>query len=226
MQSLIADKKPSAETWRLSEDSMGPWRHFDAGRELRLIAGQTLYHQGEVSTYFYLIISGKVEVSMVREDGSYFMVEIMGAGALCGEGAAFDGMPRFSSAVATCNTVVKRFDASRLHEAFQEAPELALSLIRVLAAKQRIMSRRAQHLSAPSPEVRIGDLLLRLAETYGRADQPTRLVPITLTHEQISTMTGTSRVTVTRWLTKMRKLGALMVVDGTVYIKDANLIPR
>jgi len=40
------------------------------------------------------------------------------------------------------------------------------------------------------------------------------------------TMTGTSRVTVTRWLTKMRKLGALIVVDGTVYIEDANLISR
>ncbi len=226
MQSLVVEKRPSAETWRLSEGSMGPWRDFEGGRELRLSAGQALYHQGEVSTYFYWIISGKVEVSMVREDGSYFMVEIMGPGALCGEGAAFDGVPRFSSAIAIRDTVVKRFDASKLHEAFQEEPELALSLIRVFAAKQRIMSRRAQHLSAPSPEVRIGDLLLRLAETYGQADQPTRMVPITLTHEQISTMTGTSRVTVTRWLIKLRKLGALMMVDGTVYIKDAALIPR
>lgn len=226
MQSLLVGKKPSAETWRLPDDSMGPWRDFEGGREMRLSAGQALYHQGEISSYFYWIISGKVEVSMVRQDGSYFMVEIMGAGALCGEGAAFDGVPRFSSAVAIRDTIVRRVDASRLHEAFQEAPELALSLIRVLSAKQRIMSRRAQHLSAPSPEVRIGDLLLRLAETYGQADQPTRLVPVTLTHEQISTMTGTSRVTVTRWLTKMRKLGALMLVDGTVYIKDATRIPR
>jgi CRP-like cAMP-binding protein len=163
---------------------------------------------------------------MVREDGSYFMVEIMGPGTVCGEGAAFDQEPRFSSAIAIRESVVRRFDAAQLYDAFHESPELAFSLIRVLATKQRIMSRRAQHLSAPSPEVRIGDLLLRLAETYGGNEEPASLIPITLTHEQIATMTGTSRVTVTRWLTKMRKLGALKLVGGTVYIQDVDLIPR
>jgi CRP-like cAMP-binding protein len=226
MQPANFDKKSAAETWRLSEDSMEAWRTFEAGRERRYAPGDAIYRQGEISTSFYLIISGKVEISMVREDGSYFMVEIMGPGALCGEGAAFDGLPRFSSAIALQDTVVRRFDSRHLEEAFQETPKLALSLIRVLAAKQRIMSRRAQHLSAPSPEVRIGDLLLRLAETYGRRDQPTTPIPVTLTHEQIATMTGTSRVTVTRWMTKMRKLGALEISGGTAYIKNAELIPR
>jgi len=226
MQPANFDKKSAAETWRLSEDSMEAWRYFEAGRQLKYAPGDALYRQGEISTSFYLIISGKVEISMVREDGSYFMVEIMGPGALCGEGPAFDGLPRFSSAIAAQDTLVRRFDSKHLDEAFQETPKLALSLIRVLAAKQRIMSRRAQHLSAPAPEVRIGDLLLRLAETYGRRDQPRTPIPITLTHEQIATMTGTSRVTVTRWMTKMRKLGALEISGGTAYIKNAELIPR
>ncbi len=221
-------RRLSTETWRLSgdQDQMQVWRSTAGlGREMRLRPGTVLYRQGECIKSFYLIVSGKIEVSMLREDGSSFMVEIMGSGAVCGEAAAFDGVPCFSTACAEEPSVVMRYETDQLDEAFRANPELAMALMRVFAAKQRIMSRRAQSLSAPAPEVRIGELLARLGSTYGTIDLKDGLaIPFALTHEQIATMTGTSRVTVTRSLKRLRGIGALSVSKNRICIKDLKLL--
>lgn len=218
-------KRTSTETWCLPEDLIGPWRDAaHLGRELQLPEGKSIYRQGELSSSFYLILRGKVDVWTVREDGTTFTIEIMGAGAVCGEAAAFDGLPCFSSATVIEPSVLMRFDVHSLREAFREQPDLAMSLMRVFAAKQRIMSVRAQHLSAPSPEVRIGELLGRLGNTYGTTGPLGVSLPFNVTHEQIATMTGTSRVTVTRSLKRLREIGALSVSNGKLRILDPGLL--
>lgn len=218
-------KRTSTETWRLSDALIGPWRDaVHLGREMHLQEGKPLYRQGDVMSTFYLILRGKVDVWTVREDGTTFTIEIMGAGAVCGEAAAFDGLPCFSSATAIEPTVAMRFDVQDLREAFRVQPELAMSLMKVFAAKQRIMSVRAQHLSAPSPEVRIGELLGRLGSTYGTSGPQGVSLPFAVTHEQIATMTGTSRVTVTRSLKRLRELGAVSVTNGKLRIIDPSML--
>jgi CRP-like cAMP-binding protein len=86
------------------------------------------------------------------------------------------------------------------------------------------MSLRAQHLSAASPEVRIGELLLRLGQTYGRPNGAGVLLSVSLTHEQIAGMTGTSRVTVTRSLKRLRESGAIAIAGGLITILDAGAL--
>lgn len=218
-------KKTASETWRLSSSEMQIWRATPGlGREMRIRAGATLYSQGECMRSFYLIVEGKVEVSMLREDGTAFIIDVMGPGAVCGEAAAFDGIPCFSSACAVEKSVVMLYDIDHLDAAFAQNPELALSLIRVFAFKQRIMSRRAQSLSAPAPEVRIGELLARLGGTYGVRGPEGLQIPFLLTHEQIATMTGTTRVTVTRSLKRLRDAGALAIECNRILIKKARLL--
>jgi CRP-like cAMP-binding protein len=192
-----------------------------SAKRQHLPAGTTLYAQGEANPYFYIILSGRVEVSMLREEGTRFVIEIMGSGAVCGEAAAIDGLPSFSTAEVIEDAELLRVDPIGLAEAFRDDPSLALSLMRVFATKQRIMSLRAQHLSAPSPEVRIGELLLRLGQTYGRPNGAGVLIAVSLTHEQIAGMTGTSRVTVTRSLKRLRESGAIAIVNGLITILDA-----
>src|ERR1700754_2580441 len=69
-------------------------------RRKKVAKGQMLYRQGEISDRVYVVVSGRIGIAMVRPHGLEFLIDIVGAGALCGEGAAFDGLPRFSSASA------------------------------------------------------------------------------------------------------------------------------
>src|SRR5580692_7579182 len=59
-------------------------------RRKRAAKGQIIYRQGEVSDRVFVVVSGRIGISMVGPNGLEFLIDIVGTGALCGEGAAFD----------------------------------------------------------------------------------------------------------------------------------------
>ncbi|MGY2843250.1 CRP-like cAMP-binding protein [Bradyrhizobium sp. USDA 4509] len=60
-------------------------------------------------------------------------------GALCGEGSAFDGLPRFSTAVAVEPTEALEFDTTRIESWLRADPELALAMLRLTSLKQPLL---------------------------------------------------------------------------------------
>lgn len=219
----MSSEARSTETWYLDETVAGPViRAAHLGQRRSFKKGEYLYRQGDVDSRFYFILRGRVQIFTGREDGSEFVLEVMGQWAICGEGAAFDGQPRFSSAVAQENTEVIVFDANEVCRAFQEVPEFAVALLRITSMKQRVLGIRAQYLASARPESRIAELLRRLAELYGRPQDGVVMIDISLTHEQIAAMTGTARVTITRVLKRLREQGAIQTRGKQIWILDAS----
>lgn len=219
----MAKNVPSTETWRLNEVAVGPIiRAAHLGRKKTFRKGEFLYRQGTVDTEFFFILRGRIQIFTGREDGTEFVLEVMGQWAICGEGAAFDGQPRFSSAVAQEDTEVIVFDAHEVGKAFQFAPDFALALLKITSMKQRVLGIRAQYLASANPESRISELLRRLAELYGRPQDGGVLIDIALTHDQIAAMTGTSRVTITRVLKKLRETNAIQTRGKQIWILDVS----
>jgi CRP/FNR family cyclic AMP-dependent transcriptional regulator len=214
-------KKPAA-TWRMTDALAAKLKSFEGRARLRRFSeGEQLYRQDEINSHFYFIKSGLVQVSIFRRDGTEVVLENMGPNALCGEGAAFDGLPRFSSAVAVEPTEALEFDVARLEALMREDPEFALALLRLTSLKQRILALRLEHLVSNDPEERILELLSRLSEMFAVDHKMGRKILTHLTHEQIASMTGTSRVTVTRTLGRLRDKGKLSVEDGyTILAND------
>ena len=214
-------KPRSAETWRLDDAVAGPLiRAAHLGKRRTCKKGEYLYRQGETDTRFYFLLRGHVQISSSREDGSEFVLEVMGQWAVCGEGSAFDGKPRFTSAVCIEDSEAIIFDAEDMKHAFRDYPELAVALLRITALKQRILAVRAQYLASPKPEARIAELLHRLVGLYGTKDDTTIVIGISLTHEQMAAMTGTTRVTVTRVLKRLTEQGVLQIKGKQLRVLD------
>ena len=213
-------KKKMLGTWRvdsaLVRELLG-CQHF--GQRRRFRRHQILYEQGTTSTRFYLVLSGLIQVSMVRVDGVEVVLEYMGPGTLCGEGAAFDRQPRFSSASAVEDSEVIEFDTLQIDNVFRQRPEFAAALLRVTSLKQRVLAVRLEHMASRRPEVRIMDLLQRLQEMFAVDYGGGRLLATHITHEQIASMTGTSRVTVTRAMRWLRDKGQIDIIDGHILVK-------
>ncbi|MBN9370964.1 Crp/Fnr family transcriptional regulator [Hydrogenophaga sp. YM1] len=206
------------ETWGLSPEDVELWlRHDYLADRLRIRKGNLLYGQGEVSPHFFLILSGEVRISCFEEDGQEITIEVMGPNGLCGDAPAFDGLPRFSTAVALRDAEVLRFDARRLREAFASHPELALSLLRIVSIKQRVLAIRLEYAFSLPPEARVLHLLRRVAGIFGTTTAQGREMTVHLTHEQVGRMTGTSRVTVTRVINRLRQRGQL-AMNGSRFV--------
>ena len=170
--------------------------------------------------------SGLVQVSDLQAGRNRGRAGEHGAQRPCAGKAAlaFDGLPRFSTAVAVEMTEALEFDTARLETLMREDPEFALALLRLTSLKQRILALRLEHLVSNDPEERILELLSRLSKMFAVDHERGRKILTHLTHEQIASMTGTSRVTVTRTLGRLRDKGMLSVEDGyTILAKDLDV---
>lgn len=217
----MAKKSRCVETWHLDDEAIDPLlQAIHLGKRRTYRKGECLYRQGEVDRCFYLILRGHVLISSTREDGSEFTMEMMGRRAVCGEAAAFDGKPCFTSAVALEDAEVVVYRADDMGTAFRQFPEVAIALLRIVARKQRIIAVRAQYLASLKPEARIAELLHRLAEQYGIREGSATMIGISLTHKQMASLTGTTRVTVTRVLKRLREHGDIAIHGHRVLVPD------
>lgn len=210
------------ETWALSQQDVELLlNNAHAADRVNVRKGNLLYGQGEISPYFYLVLRGEVRISCFEESGVETTIEVMGQYGLCGEAPAFDGLPRFTTAVALRDVEALRFDTRELHQVFASCPELAMALLRITSIKQRVLAIRLEYAFSAPPEKRILQLIRRVAATFGDSVQDGRSLGVHLTHEQIGRMTGTSRVTVTRVLNRLRNRGVLTIKEGILV-----LLPR
>jgi len=172
----------------------------------RFAKGRALYGQDEVSDKVFVVVSGRVGVTMLRSDGQELLIDIVGPGALCGEGAAFDGLPRFSSANALEDCEALVIPAADFCKLMSSHAALAPLVVQTIALKQRMLATRLAQVTQASPEVRITELLSQITAP----ESPT----IVLTHQQIANLIGASRITVTRAMQKLRRDGAVRCKRG------------
>ncbi len=211
----------NAETWRLLEGKVGKALEKDPrATRVRYRRGEQVYEQGEKSKYMYVVLTGRVRVSMARADGFEFLLEIMGPGALMGEGPALDGEPRFASALATEESELLRFAVDDLPAAMEQNPELVRSLLSVTAAKQRNLANRLLALTMASPKSRIAEMLFRLSGSYGVKTGDQILIETRLSHEQIAALVGVTRVTVTRAMQDLTAAGIVKMDGSNIHILD------
>ncbi|MDS0857608.1 Crp/Fnr family transcriptional regulator [Burkholderia pseudomultivorans] len=212
---------PTTETWHMDDATAGTWiRAAHLGRRRQYDKGATIYRQGELGFTFYFLLSGRVQVSIFQNHGAEFILEVMGRWSMFGESPAIDGHPRIATAIAVEDAELLEFDIRIIEGAIPSHPELAMSLLRVIALKQRILASRIQYLALPKPEMRIRELLVRLADLYGEKHDDHTLITIALTHEQIAAMTGATRVTVTRALKRLADIGAIEIRQRRIRVID------
>jgi CRP/FNR family cyclic AMP-dependent transcriptional regulator len=149
-------------------------------------------------------------------------VDVFGPTSLCGDGPALDGKPRFTAGQATRDSTFLRFDARDLPSIFKLDTNLPLSLLQISSIKLRVVAARLQFLGSSSVQDRIAETLLRLASNFEDGDHSDGLVRTRLSHAKLAAMTGTTRVSVTRTLKRLRESGVIAVEpDGLLRIVDS-----
>lgn len=190
------------------------------GRRREIPKGVTLYRQGDPGTSFFYVVSGRVQVEIFQQDGTEFILELMGAGALMGEGSAVGGQRHISTAITLEPCVLIEFNYAELKKSFAQNVELATTIMEVVAVKQWVLGMRIQCLATSRPDLRIVELLSRLAGLYGVKDSDGIRIRTPLTHEQVAALTGTSRVTVTRTITKLKSEGIILNEGRHFWVRE------
>ena len=149
-------------SWDACLDHTGHWLAAPSLGQLRNVpAGTLLYDQGAPSRHFFLIREGLVRCSMLHDSGRRLLLELMGPGTMFGEGAAFDGHPRYVHA----ETVTDARLSVYTKEDILRAPDpvaLLQGVIKIMASKQRVLAGKLLEFNSEEPEGRLRHLLAKL----------------------------------------------------------------
>ena len=110
-------------------------------------AGDVIFDEGDAGDVVYIIQSGAIELTRAGPDGIR-TVDHLGPGEFFGEMSVVLGGTRSVRARAVSHTQVIELDASTLQEMCVERPEIALRLVRRLAARVIELEKQVFALSA------------------------------------------------------------------------------
>ena len=105
--------------------------------EERLPAATTVFRENDPGGILYIIKSGRVELSVVGEDGKKVVVDILEPGEFFGEVSLLDGGGRSATAVATEETDVLRLEREPFLGLLRRRPEVALDVLAAFAKRFR-----------------------------------------------------------------------------------------
>jgi CRP-like cAMP-binding protein len=107
-----------------------------SSERLTYVAGQEIFHMGDVGDSCYVVIDGTIEISVDRPNGAApLVISKVGANGIVGEIAIFGSVPRTATATAKTRIEVLRISAELFRSVIRENPDAAIELIRSLAER-------------------------------------------------------------------------------------------
>ena len=176
---------------------------------------ETIFSQGEVGDSVIYIQKGGVKLSVVSETGREAIVAMLGPGEFCGEGGLTGQSVRKATATALTPTkalVIGKDEMVRVLHAEHALSDrfIAYMLARNIRIEEDLVGQLFN-----SNEKRLARTLLLLAR-YGMQDEPHRILP-RISHATLADMVGTTRVRVSGFLKKFKRLG--FIESGTAGIR-------
>ncbi|NOZ61557.1 MAG: Crp/Fnr family transcriptional regulator [Calditrichaeota bacterium] len=146
----------------------------------------------------FLIQKGRVKVSRMSDDGREVILSILGAGGFFGELSLIDGKSRSASVTAIEDSEVLLLHRAEFLVLLEDYPQIAISLLKELAARIRKSDTQIKSLSLQDAMGRVASTLILLAEDSGRIRQGTVIIPKIPLQQDLANMSGTSRETISR----------------------------
>jgi CRP-like cAMP-binding protein len=186
-------------------------------------AGQHIITRDSNDRNVYLIVSGRVRVTIYSTSGRQVTFRDLEAGEMMGEVAAIDGMPRSADAVALESTLTASMTPAVFSRLLREEPAIATRVLTRLAGLVRRLSERVIDLSTLGVQNRIHAELLRLTRQAGARDNRAILDPAPR-HADIAGHVSTNREQVTRELSALARSGLLGKQGRALVVNDVRAL--
>jgi CRP/FNR family transcriptional regulator, cyclic AMP receptor protein len=179
---------------------------FRAAQPRHLKVGDRLFAIGDAGDGCYRLDQGLLKVVVASPRGEERIIAILGPGAIVGELAMIDGLPRSASVVALHDCVIRFVSREAFKQCANMHPETHQVLLAILAARLRQVDEALAATTFLTVKARVARALLELAEYIG---QPSSAGQIAF-HERISqadlaAMAGVARENVSRVLSEWRR---------------------
>ncbi|HXU22456.1 MAG TPA: Crp/Fnr family transcriptional regulator [Tepidiformaceae bacterium] len=207
---------------RLADDDLGSLA--SRGQERSFQPGAIVFREGEPGDALYVVMDGRIRVSVLSTEGSEATLAFMDRGDCVGELALFDGGPR--SATATAIEATRTFIVTRAEFAdwLKSRPAAALALLETLSGRLRRTDEALADLCFLDLPQRLAKQLVRLAaQNPGSAGTSAK---VRVTQAEIAGLLSVSRESVNKQLNQFVRDGWISLGRGWVRVDDVGALRR
>jgi CRP-like cAMP-binding protein len=179
-----------------------------------------IYLPADEAESVFLLTSGRVTLCHITPEGKQSILAFIEPGEMFGELALLgsDQREEFAEANQACTVVlIPRYAISKLME---KHADLTLAISKMIGLRRRRIERRLRNLLFLSNRERLTHLLLELTEQYGRRVAQGIELTIKLSHQELASVIGSTRETVTVVLGELQEEGLIQVGRRKIIISQ------
>lgn len=187
--------------------------------------GDTLFRKGEQGTALYLIVSGRIKISVTSRLGDEVILSILSNGELFGDMALLDGMNRSADAVALEDSQVYVLYQEDFISILMKSSTAIKALFSTLCARLRKTDKFVEETCFLNVSSRLARRLSEFAERQIKAGEDGE-IRIEMTQSELASMVGATRESVNKELRSMREKGIVKTVGRSVVVCDLERLKR
>lgn len=168
----------------------------------------------------YVVMSGRVKIFGSSAQGRSKTFAYLEPGDFFGEMSLIDDEVRSASASALDDSVLIMLKGEDYRKLVMSRPVIALTVMRTLAGRLRRANREIEALSFNNVLGRIAQILLDLADRYGKPTSEGIRIEMALSHKELAEMAGTAREVISRVISRFRRIGCVNFYDNKLTITD------
>jgi len=196
-------------------------------RDARIVevpARHTLFHAGQPGDSLYVLLSGKVKVSLLSAEGKEAILSLLGSGDVFGEMSLLDGLPRSATVTSLEDCRLLAIGRQAFVQFLKRHADVALNLLAALSQRLRTTNNLVENLSFHPLPSRLARLLMDLGQRHGKARAGGVEIGLRLSQEEMGHLVGASRESVNKQLRAWAESGLLEYQQGTIVIKKVDAL--
>jgi len=166
----------------------------------------------------YIIRSGQVKVVLQNEEGKEIILATFQPGDFFGEMSLLDGRPRSANVFTTQNTQLLVLSRQSLFQHIEQYPTTGLKILTEMSSRLRRADEVIGNLVMLDAYGRVARVLIDLSEQQGEVTEEGILIKERPTQQDMASMIGTTRETVSRILSDFQKRGLLSTEGKTILL--------
>ncbi|MFY9287432.1 MAG: Crp/Fnr family transcriptional regulator [Alphaproteobacteria bacterium] len=194
---------------------------FHNKKEVRVCkAGEVLFKRGDEGPWLGAILSGRVRLCVRAAEGKEVLLSMVERGEVFGERAFFDGTPRAGDAITEEETTFIVITRDEFFPILLSYPEAMMNIIKILCTRINGYINTLELYALQQLPVRVAQVLLFLAQKFGKKDGDHIIVQAGLNQSDISQLVGSSRESVNKQLKSFEAKGYIKVDGNEIALLD------
>lgn len=183
--------------------------------------GAVLFVEGQSPRGVFMLCSGRVKLSTCSSDGKAIITRIAEGGEVLGLSAAVSGKPYMVTAETLLPCQVNFIKRDDFLKFLKDNGDACLRVAEHLSNNYQFAFEQVRSLGlSHSAGEKLAKLMLEWVSKNGKETDKGISIKMTLTHEEIAQLIGTSRETVTRLLGMFKSKQLIQVKGSTLTIRN------